>query len=86
MKQKLRVSKMSEKVSNFAMWLIIAVFALFLMVGSANAQPVQSEVVTVSQKGKNPYLKKYHKQNRKNFKCSACPDKGFRKLLPKSWR
>jgi hypothetical protein len=81
-----QVKTRGQFIMDIILWAFMVVVVFILMVGSANAQPIQSEVVTVSQKGKNPYLKKYHKQNRKNFKCSACPDRGLKRLLPKSWR
>jgi hypothetical protein len=86
MKQKMRISELGQKVSDFALWLIIAVFALFLTFGSLNAQPIENNSTTLTEWRKNKNLKKYHKQNNKNFKCSACPDRGIKKLLPKKWR
>ena len=86
MKKKMEISKLTQRVSDFALWLIIAVFTVFLVMGSINAQPIRDNATTITEWHKNRNIKRYHKANNKRFKCSACPDKGIKKFLPKKWR
>ncbi len=34
----------------------------------------------------NKEVRKYHRKNKKQFKCSLCPPRGLKKLVPKRWR
>jgi hypothetical protein len=87
MKQKLKLSPSGQKVSDFALWLIISVFAMFLMLGSANATTLEDNANKTPKIGSNKNITKYHRKNKRAHHCSACPTKFFTKLIPRrSWR
>ena len=75
MKQKMIVSKKTQKIANLILWVIMfSVLFAFSPEVRAEKQPVNKEV------------RKYHRQAKKNFHCSLCPAKGLRKFIPKRWR
>jgi hypothetical protein len=77
----------TQFIADCLLWAFMIAVVFTLIVGSANAQPIQPDAVTVVEKPPvNRNVKKYHKANKKQFKCSACPDKGIKKFLPKKWR
>ena len=63
MKQKLKLSASSQKIYDFALWIIISVFALFLMLGSANANTLEDNTNKTPKIGSNKNItnaKRYH--------------------------
>jgi len=92
MKAKTVVSKATQKMVDVAMWMIIGMFVLFIGMSSAKAEmpteaPVIEKVCNYGPNGGvNRNVKKYHRQNRRNFHCSLCPATGLRKFIPKRWR
>jgi TRAP-type C4-dicarboxylate transport system permease small subunit len=77
----------AQFIMDLAVWLFMAIIVFVFIIGGAKAQPINYNQITAIEKPPvNKNLKKYHKQNKKRFKCSACPDRGLKKLLPKSWR
>lgn len=75
MEQKLKVSEASQKVLNWAMWFIFAIFLMFI----ASVTTTKAETTVKTEvSGKNPYLKKYQKKQK------SMEFKGFKKR--KQWK